>query len=146
MRIIKPSAEPSNEGPAEYFTGTVRVTPLVKGENPSCLTCASVGLQPGDAIRLAYASEGTASDCYGRFRSHTKSGVSPFAESQSGCYIDSSAREALAWGVTRKRHDPLWSAEYESFVDAVSFALPGEEIGFAAALDATRDLVAVILE
>lgn len=44
------------------------------------------------------------------------------------------------------QHDPLWAAEYESFVDAVSFALPGEEIGFAAALDATRDLVAVILE
>ena len=47
MKIIKPAAEPSNEGPAEYFTGTVRVTPLVKGESPSCLTCASVGFQPG---------------------------------------------------------------------------------------------------
>ena len=47
MRIIKPGAEPSNEAPAEYFTGAVRVTPLVKGENPSCLTCASVGFQPG---------------------------------------------------------------------------------------------------
>lgn len=47
MKIIKPSAEPSNEGPAEYFTGTVRVTPLVKGESPSYLTCASVGFQPG---------------------------------------------------------------------------------------------------
>jgi 4-carboxymuconolactone decarboxylase len=47
MKIIKPAAEPSNEGPAEYFTGTVRVTLLVKGETPSCLTCASVGFQPG---------------------------------------------------------------------------------------------------
>ena len=47
MKIIKPVAEPSNEGPAEYFTGTVRVTPLVKGESPCCLTCASVGFQPG---------------------------------------------------------------------------------------------------
>ena len=47
MKIIKPAAEPSNEGPSEYFTGSVRVTPLVKGEAPSCLTCASVGFQPG---------------------------------------------------------------------------------------------------
>jgi quercetin dioxygenase-like cupin family protein len=52
MRIIKPNAEPSNEAPTEYFTGSVRVTPLVKGENPSCLTCASVGFQPG--ARLAW--------------------------------------------------------------------------------------------
>jgi 4-carboxymuconolactone decarboxylase len=47
MKIIKPNAEPSNDGPSEYFTGAVRVTPLVKGEEPSCLTCASVEFQPG---------------------------------------------------------------------------------------------------
>src|SRR4051812_21402156 len=47
MKIIKPGAEPSNEAPSEYFTGAVRVTALVKGESPSCLTCASVGFQPG---------------------------------------------------------------------------------------------------
>jgi len=34
MKIIKPDAEPSNEAPSEYFTGSVRVAPLVKGENP----------------------------------------------------------------------------------------------------------------
>jgi hypothetical protein len=45
MKIIKPSAEPSNEAPTKYFTGSVRVTPPVKGENPSCLTCASVGFE-----------------------------------------------------------------------------------------------------
>jgi hypothetical protein len=42
--------------------------------------------------------------------------------------------------------DPLWASEYENFVDAVSFAAPGEELGFAAALDATRDLVGAILK
>ena len=47
MKIIKPGSEPSNDGPLEYFTGVVRVTPLVHGEEPSCLTCASVGFQPG---------------------------------------------------------------------------------------------------
>ena len=41
--------------------------------------------------------------------------------------------------------DPLWAREYEDFVDAVSFASPDNQIGFTAALDATRDLVALIV-
>lgn len=47
MRILKPTELPSNPGPDENFTGNVRVTPLVQGENPSCLGCASVNFQPG---------------------------------------------------------------------------------------------------
>lgn len=47
MKTIKPSGEPSNDAPGEYFTGTVRVAPLGKGEEPSCLTCGSVEFQPG---------------------------------------------------------------------------------------------------
>jgi len=42
--------------------------------------------------------------------------------------------------------DPLWAREYEDFVDAVSFAAPDDQIGFAAALDATRDLTALIVK
>ena len=47
MKIINPTEQPASDGPAEYFTGSVKVTPLVKGEEPSCLSCASVGFQPG---------------------------------------------------------------------------------------------------
>src|ERR1700712_793106 len=47
MQIVKPEAQPSTSGPTECFTGSVRVTPLIKGEEPSCLTCASVGFQAG---------------------------------------------------------------------------------------------------
>ncbi len=47
MNIVKPNLMPSTQGPAEFFTGLVQVTPLIKGEEPSCLTCASVGFQPG---------------------------------------------------------------------------------------------------
>lgn len=46
MKIISPSEQLSNPAPAEYFTGLVKVTPLIKGEEPSCLTCASVAFQP----------------------------------------------------------------------------------------------------
>jgi hypothetical protein len=47
MKILKPESLPSNPGPTDTFTGSVRVTPLIQGEEPSCLTCASVGFQPG---------------------------------------------------------------------------------------------------
>jgi quercetin dioxygenase-like cupin family protein len=47
MKILKPASLPSSLGPSETFTGTVRVTPLTQGEEPSCLTCASVGFEPG---------------------------------------------------------------------------------------------------
>ena len=40
--------------------------------------------------------------------------------------------------------DPLWAREYEDFVGAVSFAAPGEGIGFDAALASVRELVALV--
>jgi quercetin dioxygenase-like cupin family protein len=47
LRIFKPETLPSNSGPPEYFTGSVKVTPIVQGEEPSCLACASVAFQSG---------------------------------------------------------------------------------------------------
>ena len=40
-------AQPSTSGPAEYFTGTVKVTRLVQADDPSDLTCGSVEFQAG---------------------------------------------------------------------------------------------------
>ena len=47
MKILNPGSLPSTQGPSEYFTGKVRITPLCQGEEPSCLQCASVGFEPG---------------------------------------------------------------------------------------------------
>jgi len=47
MKILSPESQPSNPAPLEYFTGSAHVTPLVQGEEPSCLTCASVAFAPG---------------------------------------------------------------------------------------------------
>ncbi len=47
MQILKPETSPSNEGSNDYFTGSVRITPLLKGEDPSCLSCGSVAFEPG---------------------------------------------------------------------------------------------------
>ena len=42
--------------------------------------------------------------------------------------------------------DRLWATEYETYVDAVSFAAPGERIGFAAALATLRELVTLAIQ
>jgi quercetin dioxygenase-like cupin family protein len=46
MQIIKPQSLPAKAAPVEHFTGSVHLTPLVMGEEPSCLTCASVSFDP----------------------------------------------------------------------------------------------------
>ncbi len=46
MKIIKVESQSTNLAPSEFFTGHVHVTPLFNGENPSCLTCASVSFDP----------------------------------------------------------------------------------------------------
>jgi hypothetical protein len=44
----------------------------------------------------------------------------------------------------RLETDPLWAREYEDFVRAVSFAGPGEVIGFAAAIEACGRLISSV--
>lgn len=46
LKLLKPESRPANPGPADCFTGNVMITPLVKGEDPSCLTCACVMFDP----------------------------------------------------------------------------------------------------
>jgi len=47
MDISKAGARPSNPGPAEYFTGTVRVAPLFEALSPARAAGASVTFEPG---------------------------------------------------------------------------------------------------
>lgn len=47
MQIIRGGSNPSNEGPAEWFTGTVRVDPLFAAEAPSRIAGAHVTFEPG---------------------------------------------------------------------------------------------------
>src|ERR1700736_1000581 len=45
---IKPNgSQPSSTGPGEYFTGTVRVDPLVEAPEPARVRAASVTFEPG---------------------------------------------------------------------------------------------------
>jgi quercetin dioxygenase-like cupin family protein len=45
MKVIDLGARIQTQAPADHFTGTVYITPVVKGEEPSCLTCISVSFE-----------------------------------------------------------------------------------------------------
>lgn len=47
MEIQRSGSRPSGEGPADYFTGTVRIDPLFRCEAPARAVGASVTFSPG---------------------------------------------------------------------------------------------------
>src|SRR5258707_135926 len=47
MDIIRSGSQPSGRGPGEYFTGTVRIDPLVEAPVPARVRSASVTFEPG---------------------------------------------------------------------------------------------------
>ena len=47
MRLIRNGSQPSTKGPAEFFTGTVRIDPLFNAPAPARVGCASVTFEPG---------------------------------------------------------------------------------------------------
>jgi quercetin dioxygenase-like cupin family protein len=47
MILKRAGSQPSQEGPAEYFTGNVRIDPLNSAPEPSRVSCASVTFEPG---------------------------------------------------------------------------------------------------
>jgi quercetin dioxygenase-like cupin family protein len=47
MELKRVGSQPSSRGPAEWFTGTVRIDPLNAAPEPSRVSCASVTFEPG---------------------------------------------------------------------------------------------------
>jgi quercetin dioxygenase-like cupin family protein len=47
MKIQRSGSQPSNKGPTEWFTGTVRIDPLFSANAPSRAAGASVTFEPG---------------------------------------------------------------------------------------------------
>jgi quercetin dioxygenase-like cupin family protein len=47
MEIKRCGSRPSKKGPEEYFTGTVRIDPLIEPSNPPGVGGASVTFEPG---------------------------------------------------------------------------------------------------
>lgn len=47
MEIKRNGSQPSGKGPAEYFTGSVRIDPLINPPEPSRVAMALVTFEPG---------------------------------------------------------------------------------------------------
>ena len=47
MEICRVGSQPSRPGPADYFTGTVRIDPLIEAPAPARVTVALVTFEPG---------------------------------------------------------------------------------------------------
>ena len=47
MQIRRSGAQPSGKGPADYFTGTVRIDPLFSPPDPARVSGALVTFEPG---------------------------------------------------------------------------------------------------
>jgi len=47
MEIKRAGSQPSDKGPAEWFTGTVRIDPLFRAPDPARVAGASVTFEPG---------------------------------------------------------------------------------------------------
>ncbi len=47
MDIKRSGSRPSGKGPADYFTGSVRVDPLIEGKDPARVRGAHVTFEPG---------------------------------------------------------------------------------------------------
>ena len=47
MEIKRGGSQPSGKGPAEYFTGSVRIDPLVQASDPARVLAVSVTFEPG---------------------------------------------------------------------------------------------------
>ena len=53
MDVKKSGSQPSTRGPAEWFTGTVRIDPLFQAPDPARVAGASVTFEPGAVIPFA---------------------------------------------------------------------------------------------
>ena len=47
MKIARSGSQPSNKGPADWFTGTVRIDPLFSAPSPARVAGAAVTFEPG---------------------------------------------------------------------------------------------------
>src|ERR1700687_1237581 len=47
MEIKRTGSQPSAKGPSEWFTGTVRIDPLIQAPDPALVQAASVTFEPG---------------------------------------------------------------------------------------------------
>ena len=47
MKLMRAGSQPSQKGPEDYFTGTVRIDPLYAASEPARVSAGQVTFEPG---------------------------------------------------------------------------------------------------
>lgn len=106
MKLMRAGSQPSQVGPEQYFTGTVRIDPLNSPPEPARVSCEAVTFEPGarsawhthplGQTLIVTAGCGWA-QCEGE----------PIVEIRADDVIWCPPwAQALAWGHAYHRHDP----------------------------------------
>lgn len=103
VKITRIGSQPSVKGPAEYFTGVVRVDSPFKGSEPARVSGAMVTFEPGTCLALTSARPDA--DHYGRSRFNPSMGRSDTGNEAGRHCLDSSRSQALPWSHDDNRHD-----------------------------------------
>ena len=96
MDIKRSGSQPSAKGPAEYFTGTVRIDPLFEAHDPARTLGASVTFEQACSDSMAHPPVGTDPDRDGWLWSCTALGRIDRANSVRGRDLVRAGPEALA--------------------------------------------------
>jgi len=104
MEIKRVGSQPSEKGPSDWFTGTVRIDPLFRAPEPAPVAGASVTFEPG--ARTAWHTHPLGQTLIvtaGCGRAQRWGG--PIEEIRPGDIVDRARREALAGGCSDNGHD-----------------------------------------
>jgi hypothetical protein len=106
MEIKRVGSQPSAKGPADWFTGTVRIDSAFKGTEPARVAGAIVTFEPGAPDGLAHAPVGADPGHHRGLWLGTALGRSHRGNSPGRHRLVPARREALARGDSHHRHDP----------------------------------------
>ena len=104
MEIKRSGCQPSAKGPAQYFSGDVRIDPLAETPEPSRILAASVTFEPGARTAwhthplgqtLIVTSGCGWTQCWGE----------PKADIRPGDSLVPTGHQALAWSHCKNGHD-----------------------------------------
>jgi hypothetical protein len=104
MQISRSGSQPSSKGPADYFTGTVRIDSRFQASPPARVGGGIVTFEPG--ARTAWHTHPLGADCHVRLRLGATGRWSQRGDPPRRRGLDPCRREALAWRYGHHGDDP----------------------------------------
>lgn len=105
MDIKRSGSQHSGKGPADWFTGTVRIDPLHTAPDPA--RCLGAGhLRARGAHSVAYASAGADAGCDDRFGPRSTRRRTGRGDTPRRGHLVSTRRKTLTWRLHHDRNEP----------------------------------------